>query len=241
MKGKVLVIAIILIGTSSCASNKDKYEYSYESYKVEYNSSRTLRFIQEAKNSDYYCVDEFYYQDNTYSDNINIDIFIPDKFNDKPVSFIGRKKGDIPVDYRGVYRHDSLSSKNSFHFAIIVDSAFPSDANISINFRIGANVKGIELDAFNVIKNSIVIYNNAEHIFYYDDENICQRNFNKFYSHVKVNFEVSEKNKTIYSKNQELYDYKTNDKIMGKVEQIRLEPNRWAECIMEEQRWKRNY
>lgn len=209
-KTKVIILILFLFTLTSCFKpiwQKVAYFYAIDDY-------WNVRYVQVNKTSEYYSVDEYYYNGDTDSDNIIINIEIPKEINGFPVTDLA---GDTYAIEKEVYKfHDNGYRQGLFcmDFAIITNNTINKNSYVEINIYLSENIQWVQIDG------ELIIYNNAE---YYDE-------FSIFYNNYSVNFYIDENNKRFYSKDGIIYE-KSDDSIHseGEVNSLIMKGNKLRE------------
>lgn len=179
----------------------------YASYpcNVFIDSNYNLRVIQYKDNDEYLAVDEYYYYDDKYDGEINIDITVPESINGLPIKHFGRQasmeiltnKGDEHTKY--VHDRDegqTLGPLNLINFCLIGFSYFAEDTVFNINIDIQCDLLNFEF----FIGPQIYFYNNNDYLI-----NPKYQIFN-----CNLNISITENSSIYYSKDGEVYE-KNND------------------------------
>lgn len=209
-KTKVIILILFFFTLTSCFKpiwQKVAYFYAIDDY-------WNVRYVQVNKTSKSYSVDEYYYNGDTDSDNIIINIEIPKEINGFPVTYLA---GDTYAIEKEVYKfHDNGYRQGLFcmDFAIITNNTINKNSYVEINIYLSENIQWVQLHG------KLIIYNNAE---YYDE-------FSIFYNNYSVNFYIDENNKRFYSKDGIIYE-KSDDSIHseGKVNSLIMKGNKLRE------------
>ncbi len=209
-KTKGTILILFLFTLTSCFKpiwQKVAYFYAIDDY-------WNVRYVQVNKTSEYYSVDEYYYNGDTDSDNIIINIEIPKEINGFPVTDLA---GGAYAIEKEVYKfHDNGYRQGLFcmDFAIITNNTINKNSYVEINIYLSENIQWVQIDG------ELIIYNNAE---YYDE-------FSIFYNNYSVNFYIDENNKRFYSKDGIIYE-KSDDSIYseGEVYSLRMKGNKLRE------------
>lgn len=209
-KTKVTILILFLFTLTSCFKpiwQKVAYFYAIDDY-------WNVRYVQVNKTSEYYSVDEYYYNGDTDSDNIIINIEIPKEINGFPVTDLA---GDTYAIEKEVYKfHDNGYRQGLFcmDFAIITNNTINKNSYVEINIYLSENIQWVQIDG------ELIIYNNVE---YYDE-------FSIFYNNYSVNFYIDENNKRFYSKDGIIYE-KSDDSIHseGEVNSLIMKGNKLRE------------
>ena len=210
MKTKLAILVLFLFTLTSCFKpiwQKVAYFYAIDDY-------WNVRYVQVNKTSKSYSVDEYYYNGDTDSDNIIINIEIPKEINGFPVTYLA---GDTYAIEKEVYKfHDNGYRQGLFcmDFAIITNNTINKNSYVEINIYLSENIQWVQIDG------KLIIYNNAE---YYDE-------FSIFYNNYSVNFYIDENNKRFYSKDGIIYE-KSDDSIHseGEVNSLIMKGNKLRE------------
>lgn len=190
-KTKFAILVLFLFTLTSCFKptfyRPIAYFYAIDDY-------WNVRYVQEKKKDKFYVVDEYYYEGENDSDNIIINIEIPNEINGVPVNCLGGgyyKLGEnVYKDHDSGFRHSCWS----LNFAIMTNSIIDENSYIEINIYIPENIIQIE------VRESLIIYNNSK---YCDELYIRYNNFS-------VNYYIDENNSLLYSKDGIVY-YKKDD------------------------------
>ena len=209
-KTKLAILVLFLFTLTSCFKpiwQKVAYFYAIDDY-------WNVRYVQVNKTSKSYSVDEYYYNGDTDSDNIIINIEIPKEINGFPVTDLA---GETYAIEKEVYKfHDNGYRQGLFcmDFAIITNNTINKNSYVEINIYLSENIQWVQIDG------KLIIYNNAE---YYDE-------FSIFYNNYSVNFYIDENNKRFYSKDGIIYE-KSDDSIHseGEVNSLIMKGNKLRE------------
>ena len=129
MKTKLAILVLFLFTLTSCFKpiwQKVAYFYAIDDY-------WNVRYVQVNKTSKSYSVDEYYYNGDTDSDNIIINIEIPKEINGFPVTYLA---GDTYAIEKEVYKfHDNGYRQGLFcmDFAIITNNTINKNSYVEIN------------------------------------------------------------------------------------------------------------
>ena len=170
-----------------------------------------VRYVQENKKDRFYVVDEYYYEGETDSDNIIINIEIPNEINGIPVTNLG---GFCYKIGEKVYKDHDTGYRQScwyLNFAIMTNSIIDENSYIEINIYVPENVRSIGTSS------GFSIYNNSE---YYDELYIRYDNFS-------VNYYIDENNSYLYSKDGTIYSKQDESEYpSGKVRVLKMHGNK---------------
>lgn len=184
-KTKVTILILFLFTLTSCF----KPIWQHVAYFYAIDDYWNVRYVLENKSSKFYSVDEYYYNGDTDSDNIIINIEIPKEINGVSVAHLA---GGAYAIEKEVYKfHDNGYRQGLFcmDFAIITNNTINKNSYVEINIYLSENIETIRTDG------AIIIYNNSE---YYDE-------FSIFYNNYSVNFYIDENNSLYYSKDGIVY------------------------------------
>lgn len=83
-------------------------------YKVFIDSNNSLRVVQYHDTSEFVAIDEYYYNENKYDDEINIDIVTPKSINGFPIKHFGREaRWEILTDNTCKAEHDGACTNRA--------------------------------------------------------------------------------------------------------------------------------
>ena len=169
------------------------------------DSNYNLRVIQYEDNDEYLAVDEYYYYDDKYDGEINIDITVPESINGLPIKHFGRQasmeiltnKGDEHTKYvHDWYAGQMLGPLNLINFCLIGFSYFAEDTVFNINLDIQCDLLDFEFFKYS----RIYFYNNNDYSI-----NPKYQIFNG-----NLNISITENSSIYYSKDGEVYE-RNND------------------------------
>lgn len=217
----VLILPSLLL--TSCSYPEYPYNVFVDS---DYNL-RVIQYYDYDDSDEYFAVDEYYYNEDKYSGEINIDITIPYSINGLPVKHFGRQASmEILTNNDNKFSHDGYWSNvdpiSLIYFSLVGVSYFDENTTFNINIDIQCDL--IDFKIYNMTYDGtldplIYFYNNNSYSNEYEKEQI-------FYCNLYIS--ITGNSTKYYSKDGEVYERNDEDddkKITGNRSRLIVKGN----------------
>ena len=196
----VIILSLFLL--TSCF-------YIQYPYKVFIDSNNSLRVVQYHDTSEFVAIDEYYYNDNKYDDEINIDIVIPKSINGFSIKHFRREaRWEILTDNTCKAEHDGACTNRApddlIYFSLVGFSYFDENTTFNINIDIQCDLidfKIYDMTYDGSLDSLIYFYNNNDYL----NENEMDQ---FFYCNLYIS--MTENSTKYYSKDGEVYERKSD-------------------------------
>lgn len=217
----VLILSSLLL--TSCSYP----EYPYNVFVDSNHNLRVIQYYNYNESDEYYAVDEYYYNEDKYDGEININITIPNSINSLPIKHFGRQASmEILTNNDNEFSHDGYWSNvdpaSLIYFSLVGFSYF--DENTTFNINIDIHCDLIDFKIYNMTYDGsldplIYFYNNNS----YSNENEKDQ---IFYCNLYIS--ITENSTKYYSKDGEVYernDEGEDKKITGNRSRLKVTGN----------------
>lgn len=207
MRYKIKRLLILSILSSLALTSCSYGEYPYNVFIDSDHNLRVIQYHDYDESDEYYAVDEYYYNEDKYDGEININITIPDSINGLPVKHFGRQASiEILTNNDTKFSHDrhwpNVAPLSLIYFSLVGFSYFDENTTFNINIDIQCDLIDFKIYDLTTYDESrepplIYFYNNNSYSNEYEKDQT-------FYYNLYIS--ITEKSTKYYSKDGEVYE-----------------------------------
>lgn len=217
----IIMLSSLLLTSCSYA------EYPYNVFIDSDYNLRVIQYYDYDDSDEYFAVDEYYYNEDKYGGEVNIDIIIPYSINGLPVKHFGRQASmEILTNNDNKFAHDgywpNVAPLSLINFSLVGFSYFDENTTFNINIDIQCDLINFKIydSTYDGSLNPLIyFYNNNSYENEYEKDQI-------FYCNLYIS--ITKNCAKYYSKDGEVYernDEGEDKKMTGNLARLLVKGN----------------